>query len=174
MGLTDLEMVEGLPSASNVPTMELWEADRYDWTRLKTAGGDAAHIPRALEALQRATAACLVIMLSTPLSAAARVQVVELLQQLIAGTVEEQNTNLVSEIAAEVGRGFAHYAALLQLGNDDERDLCIELVALCAIYESSLVPRAKFYLHRLADDATASARIRTYARSWLEEPHLRR
>jgi hypothetical protein len=179
-------------------TMTPWDVDRYDWRKLKIALGDAAHIPHAIEALQRATtcaeaesaywkidnsvivqgrlyeaaaatAACLVVMLGTPLAHSAKARVLELLQQLSAGTVHEGDTALVSQVAAEVGRGFAHYVASLQLGDENERELCIELVASCAINEPDLVPRVKFYLHRLADDTSVSARVRTYARRWVDD-----
>jgi hypothetical protein len=153
--------------------------------------GDASGVPQALEALRVATAeeeardaywridntvvvqgalfdaalptaACVVTVLAASTSVA-RPFLLELLQQISDGEPPEGNQDLAVAINEEVRRGFGIYAALLQYGNDFERELCVDLAVSCARGEADLQERCRYYLRRLENDSTTSPRVRDYA-----------
>jgi hypothetical protein len=183
--------------------MSVWECERYDWSRLDAAQGTSASIvPEALEALRTATsedaareaywrldntvvvqgrlfeaalptAACIITILGSSTSEVARVRLVELLEQISGGETQPDRTGLLISIRREIRRGFGIFVGLLQYGVELERELCVDLLISCALGESELLDRVRFYLRKLSLDPGASERVRGYASARLSDMQRR-
>jgi hypothetical protein len=171
-----------------------WESERYDWSRLAAVGGRTADdVPRALEDLRAAvtdeaaseaywridnvvvvqgrvlqsaapTAACAVTLVASAASVFSRTRLLELLEQLSGADSVEGDPGIRGAIIAEIRRGFAMYAGLIEYGTTLEQELCAELLVECARGEPALKIRVEHYLRRIAEDQRTPSQVRTSVR----------
>ena len=86
----------------------------------------------------------------------------ELLEQIANGE-DSTGGELHRNILDAVLPAFPIYAGLLQYGSDNERELCVELVLLCAKQDPSLRPVVEYFLNALRSCSDASGKTREYA-----------
>lgn len=158
--------------------MNTWEADRTDWSLLDTATAHASDVPHNLARLAAAgseadaaalywrldnevvvqgalysaavpavTCALQSVQCATPV---ARPYMLDLLVQICSGTpAPGQPPDLARRCRRELLRGAALIYHYLENGTDRERELCVDLVGLCALADAQLVERTRWYLARI-------------------------
>jgi hypothetical protein len=160
----------------------IWEAMRHTWSDL-AALRTADVVPRAIEQLLESTneddariafelinnnvvvqgaileaapptAACLVIAL-TCCSPIARINILELLNDLCGGNVspqeEAEGYPLQHKCLQEIRKGFATYLYFLQYGTLPERRQCVDLLDMCAESDPSLAEQVVWHLGKLKE-----------------------
>ena len=178
--------------------MNAWESERFEWSTIRAAAGRTAErVPDALESLRTSTneheaseaywrldnfviiqgslfdaalptAACLVTLVGIT-SGIAREKMIELLEQISSGEAQDGKKNLKAEISSEICRAFTVYVGLLQYGSDLERELCLNLIVVCARERYDLRAQARFYVTRLLEEQNIPQRLRTFAQDSLEQ-----
>jgi hypothetical protein len=119
-----------------------------------------------------ATVSCVVRLIGSAGPIARRFHL-ELITQIAAGEVDPTelshgNAELRNACMAEIEQGMAVYLSLIEQGNADERDHCVEICAQCAIFDARLRPKVSWYLRKLLDEPLSDDR-RSAVAGWLDE-----